>query len=162
MDRVAEIWALATSTRDAIDPAPLEASRERIDDALAEPGSFVLVAEAGDDVIGFALVHRERGASGRDAELRFLATDPAHWGAGAATALLEALPSVLREAGYERACLTVYAPNPRARSLYEHMGWAHDGTPPRPSKRTGKMKLRYTLRLSPGMGPLGLEPSPPD
>ncbi|HET8673263.1 MAG TPA: GNAT family N-acetyltransferase [Thermoleophilaceae bacterium] len=147
VDRVAEIWALATSTRDAIDPAPLEVSRERIDEALAEPGSFVLVAERAGDVIAFALVHRERGAGERAAELRFLATDPAQWSAGAATELLEALPGVLREAGYERVCLTVYAPNPRARSLYEHMGWARDGTPPRSSKRTGKLKLRYRLSL---------------
>jgi GNAT superfamily N-acetyltransferase len=147
VERVAEIWALATSTRDAIDPAPLEASRERIDEALAEPGSFVLVAEAGGEVIAFALVHRERGASQHDAELRFLGTHPAHWGAGAATKLLESLPGVLREAGYERACLTVYAPNPRARGLYEHLGWIHDGAPPRPSRRTGKLKLRYTLDL---------------
>jgi len=147
VERVAEIWALATSTRDAIEPAPLEASRQRIDEALAEPGSFVLVAEGAGSVIAFALVHRERGATERDAELRFLATDPAHWGAGAATQLLETLPAVLRQAGYERACLTVYAPNPRARSLYEHLGWLHDGAPPRPSKRTGKLKLRYTLDL---------------
>jgi hypothetical protein len=55
---------------------------------------------------------------------------------------------VLRQAGYERACLTVYVPNPRARSLYEHLGWDHDGGPARPSKRTGKLKLRYTLDLS--------------
>jgi len=149
---VAEIWALATSHRDAIHPAPLEASRERVGEALGEPGSFVLVAEAGGEVVAFALVHRERGASERAAELRFLATDPARWGAGAATALLTALPSVLTEAGYERACLTVYAPNPRARSLYEHLGWIHDGAPARRSKRTGKLKLRYTLGLSRGHG----------
>jgi len=148
MERVAEIWALATGARDAIDPSPLEASRERIDEALGEPGSLVLVAAPGDEVIAFALVHRERGAGDRDAELRFIATDPTHWGVGAATALLEALPGALRQAGYERACLTVYAPNPRARRLYEHLGWTHDGAPPRRSTRTGKMKLRYTLDLS--------------
>jgi len=147
VERVAEIWALATSTRDAIEPVPLEASRERIDEALAEPGSFVLVATLGDEVIAFALVHRERGARDREAELRFLATDPRHWSAGAATALLVTLPGELRQAGYQRACLTVYAPNPRARSLYEYLGWTRDGAPPRRSTRTGKMKLRYTLDL---------------
>jgi len=52
----------------------------------------------------------------------------AHWGLGLGRALMQAVERRARAAGLIRLELTVFAPNARARRLYERLGYAVEGT----------------------------------
>lgn len=61
-------------------------------------------------------------------QLYVLYTDPAHWGAGHGSAVLERIHRRLAADGHERAQLWVAAGNDRSIGFYEHHGWSRDGT----------------------------------
>jgi len=61
-------------------------------------------------------------------------------------ALLVAAAALLREAGFVRAVLDVYADNLRAVRLYEKLGWHRIGSP-RPHAGTGRLLADYSLDL---------------
>lgn len=90
--------------------------------ALADLDQEHVIAEDGDDVVGFAVLAGLRGGEG--VELRRMAVAPAHRGSGRGRALLQA---VLVRA-YQHHCaqtvwLDVKEHNRRARSLYESAGF---------------------------------------
>lgn len=96
--------------------------------ARVPPRWSVLVAETPDAVVGFATTGQcsdpDRAESG---ELFALYLDPACWGDGVGSQLLEGAEAVMRTAGYRDAILWVLADNERARSFYEHRGWVTNG-----------------------------------
>jgi GNAT superfamily N-acetyltransferase len=107
---------------------------------LAEPGVDVLVLEEPDGLVAYAA---------HDAcWLRHLAVHPRHWGAGIATAAVEAALAGMRRRGSTDASLWCLADNHRARRLYEHLGWRatperqESPWPPHPAE------MRYTRPLS--------------
>lgn len=51
----------------------------------------------------------------------------AHWGRGLARALMRRIEAAARAAGHRRLELSVFAPNMRARRLYEGLGYDHEG-----------------------------------
>jgi ribosomal protein S18 acetylase RimI-like enzyme len=89
--------------------------------------SVILVAERDGEVIGFAAAGPSPDPQGAG-ELYAINIDPAHWGAGAGRALLEAAQAELARLGFAEAVLWVLPANVRARRFYEIAGWTADGT----------------------------------
>jgi ribosomal protein S18 acetylase RimI-like enzyme len=149
VDEVAQIWAEATAARDGDeDVADLEVSRPLIAGVLdRSPRALLLIARTGEGTAaGFAAVEPLGSADESAAEIRYLGVRPRMWGHGVGEALLRALPERLREAGFGRAVLSVYADNSRATALYERLGWQLSGAAT-PHRLTGKPERHYELRL---------------
>jgi ribosomal-protein-alanine N-acetyltransferase len=89
-------------------------------DALAAPsaGRHAVVAEAGDRVVGYAVLR----VAGDVADLDRIAVDPGHRRDGLATALLRAVGDASREAGADRLLLEVSEGNTGARAFYAARG----------------------------------------
>lgn len=101
--------------------------RRRYGPWLAQPGSFVLLAERGERPIGYALVTVEEGYDGwgageRLGEVRDLAVLPEERGAGVGRLLLERVTAELAAGGIERYRLMVLSANVDAVRLYERLG----------------------------------------
>ena len=111
----------------------------------------LLVAVVGDEVVGFTGfgpvldADSERPTTG---QLYGIDVRPDRWGRGVGRALLAAAHSGLAERGHDSALLWVLPGNQRARSVYEHYGWRHDG-----AERTADVfgvtvpEVRYRRRL---------------
>lgn len=103
-----------------------ELTPDRFRELIANPKSVVLLAEIGQDIVGFtALVHHCGNAKIRarsPAELRKLYIDPIYHGAGVSDALMR---EVLRETSHDcdAVWLSVYSGNPRAIAFYTHWGF---------------------------------------
>lgn len=131
IDRRAEHWRRALSS-----------SREQ---------APLLVAVAGDDVVGFAGFGPARDG-GSDVttvgQLYGIDVRPDRWGLGVGGALLAAVHAGLVDLGYRSAVLWVLPGNRRARTVYEHHGWRYDG-----ANRTAEAfgvtvpEVRYRRRL---------------
>jgi ribosomal protein S18 acetylase RimI-like enzyme len=89
----------------------------------------VLVAEADGRVVGYGKIEHptELPASDHVWYVAGLAVDPGFEGRGAGRALMEALMDLARERGGTRMTLRVFAPNDRARRLYEGLGFEVEG-----------------------------------
>lgn len=88
-------------------------------EAMAAPGMDVLVAAAGSEVAGHAVI----AARGGDAELANLAVGTAHRGAGVGEVLLARAVDVARGRGARRVLLAVRVSNLAAIRLYERFGF---------------------------------------
>ena len=108
---------------------PPEARWDELPARWLEGESTVLVAERGEEVVGFAVVR----ASGDDdaapgtGELDGFYTHPSVWGLGVGRALLDEAVARLAAAGYGDATLWTAEENHRPRRIYEQAGWAVDG-----------------------------------
>lgn len=94
---------------------------------LAEPGAFVMLAEADDTVVGYALVHmrgqEESWQTGaRIAELETLAVLPGRRGTGTGRRLIEAVYDELRRLGISQIGVSVIATNADAIRFYDRLG----------------------------------------
>lgn len=94
-------------------------STEAFAEAMAAPGMDVLVAVAGSDVVGHAVLTAGEG----DAELANLAVAAAHRGAGVGEVLLAGAVDVARGRGARRVLLAVRGSNVAAIRLYERFGF---------------------------------------
>jgi len=104
-------------------------------DQLAASGARVEVALAADGAVaGFVVIHPATGY------LDQLAVGPAHWGTGAA----EALMAQARRLSPALVALDVNQDNPRAVRFYEKMGLAivSEGENPMSGRRTFRMEWR--------------------
>jgi ribosomal protein S18 acetylase RimI-like enzyme len=97
-------------------------------------------------VVGFATAAPRSPGDETTAELRYIGVLPDAWGRGAGTSLLLSAAALLREAGFARAVLEVYADNARAVRLYEKLGWRRIGAAPPPGV-TGRWLEDYGLDL---------------
>ncbi len=108
-------------------PESWRVRRALYEEWLAEPGAFVLMAEAGGRPVGYALV-RVRGpeetweTGDRIAVLETLAVLPGHRSRGIGSALLERLYDELRGAGIGELEVAVISTNSDARRFYERQG----------------------------------------
>lgn len=95
-----------------------------------DPRVSVLIAEADDRVVGFAVTRpsADADAGAPMGELDAFYTDPAAWGKGAGRALLRAAVEALDAAGFSDATLWTAELNHRPRRIYEIAGWSPDGT----------------------------------
>jgi GNAT superfamily N-acetyltransferase len=99
---------------------------------LAEPDSFVLLAERAGTPVGYAAVHVHDGSptwptGERAGELETLSVLPDERGRGTGTALLEAVREQLRAAGAEELAVYVVATNADAIRFYERHTFATSG-----------------------------------
>lgn len=69
----------------------------------------------------------------------------AQWGLGLGRALMQAVERRARAAGLIRLELTVFAPNERARRLYERLGYAVEGTKRRSVELPGRGRVDEIL-----------------
>jgi ribosomal protein S18 acetylase RimI-like enzyme len=89
----------------------------------------VVVAELDGRAVGWAKMNHptELPASAHVWHVTGLAVDPEFEGRGAGRALMDALIELARERGGRRMTLRVFAPNERARRLYERLGFEEEG-----------------------------------
>ncbi len=95
---------------------------------LAEPGAFLLIAEAEGRVVGYAMVRTEGPLDGWDshgplAELESLAVLPGLRGRGIGRLLVEAAEEQLRAAGISSLLIGTVAGNRAAIGFYQHLGY---------------------------------------
>jgi len=100
------------------------------------PGSEILVAEAGGEPAGFALLETGRDYFDRreHAHLGILAVARGSEGLGVGSALVGAAEEWARRRGHARLTLNVFERNSRARRLYERLGFSAE-------------TLRYTKKV---------------
>jgi ribosomal protein S18 acetylase RimI-like enzyme len=89
----------------------------------------VVVAELDGRVVGWGKIEHptELPASGHVWHVTGLAVDPSFEGRGAGRVLMEALIELARSRGGRRMTLRVFAPNERARRVYEGLGFEVEG-----------------------------------
>lgn len=148
LDIAAQIWAEATSTRDGDDDvAPLNISRPiiaRVLESSRRALLLVILNDAG-EAVGFAAI-APVPENAEMAEFHYVGVSPYVWGGGFGKQLMAAVPAVLKERDFTAAKLAVYADNPRAVRLYEHLGWRRHGDPA-PHPRSGRTEQEYRLSI---------------
>jgi GNAT superfamily N-acetyltransferase len=93
-----------------------------------DEGSRLLIAESGDERMGFALLEelRDYFTLERHGHIGILAVTEAAEGHGAGAALMRAAESWARDRGYRTLTLNVFGDNRHARAVYEHLGFVQD------------------------------------
>jgi GNAT superfamily N-acetyltransferase len=93
-----------------------------------DDGSRLLIAEAGDTRVGFALVEEVRDyfTLERHGHVGILAVAAGAEGTGAGGALLRAAEAWARDRGFKTLSLNVFSGNRHARSVYEHLGFEEE------------------------------------
>jgi len=93
-----------------------------------DDGSRLLIAEAGDSRVGFALVEelRDYFTLERHGHVGILAVTAGAEGRGAGGALLRAAEAWSRDRGFRSLTLNVFSGNRHARAVYEHLGFEED------------------------------------
>ncbi|HSK07603.1 MAG TPA: GNAT family N-acetyltransferase [Acidimicrobiia bacterium] len=131
-----------------LDSLDVTARTETWDRIIRQGRVRVLVAEVGDQIVGFCTV----GSSAEEGwgEVYSIYLSPGHWGRGLGRHLLVTGEKALAESGRERALLWVLDTNRRAREFYQRQGWVL-GKPIR-IERFGDQdvtEVRYEKSLSP-------------
>lgn len=125
VDSTVDRWYDPESLRETI------AAAAGADSAVTGEETVFLVAEREGAIRGFANAgpapDSENGPEA-DAFLARLYVHPDHWGAGIGTALTRRLARRLRDAGYERVWLEVFAENDPGRGFYESLGFERVGS----------------------------------
>lgn len=101
--------------------------RARYQQWLSSPGAFLILAEGGDGLAGYALVSVGEGMQGwatgdRVGDVHDIAVLPSERNRGIGTALLDAVEADLANAGIWDIRLNVIAANRQALRLYEGRG----------------------------------------
>lgn len=115
-EAIVALWDRCALTR------PWNDARADLSLALKGPASAVLVAEAGDVLVGATLV----GHDGHRGALYYLAVDPSHRAKGLGRTLVEAAEAWLRAAGISKLNVMIRDDNAGARRFYEVIGFAAD------------------------------------
>jgi ribosomal protein S18 acetylase RimI-like enzyme len=124
-------------------------SRRAMRDHVASPTALMLVAEAGNGPVGYALAFFRAGSS--TARLYSIAADPTAAPAGTGRALLAAVEEGALQRGASAVRLEVREDNTRAIALYERAGYRLQG------RRAGYYQdgadaLLYRRELAPSAG----------
>jgi GNAT superfamily N-acetyltransferase len=94
----------------------------------SDEASRLLIVEAGDRRLGFALLEelRDYFTLDRHGHVGILAVTNEAEGRGAGGALIRAAEAWARERGYRTLTLNVFSGNSHAREVYEHLGFEPD------------------------------------
>ena len=94
----------------------------------SDEGSRLLIVEAGERRLGFALLEelRDYFTLDRHGHVGILAVTDEAEGRGAGGALIRAAEAWARERGYRTLTLNVFSGNNHAREVYEHLGFEPD------------------------------------
>jgi len=133
--------------REELESMPVDGTRWRGRLESPPPGWTTFVAEDDGELVGFASLGPSRDEHGLG-ELYAIYVEPARWSTGVGRALLASAEHRLARE-YREATLWVLEDNPRARTFYEHAGWAPDGAR-KAEARFGvrAAEVRYRKRLS--------------
>jgi GNAT superfamily N-acetyltransferase len=113
---------------DGLDPVARLARWEAILQDTDWTGEGTLVAEDGDELVGFARLCPERDTQLRTAgEVAAFHVAPDHWRKGVGGRLMSAALRQLTDAGFDTAMLWVLSGNEGAIRFYEATGWRADG-----------------------------------
>jgi len=105
----------------------------RIAERMSRDGARLFIAEAEGKLAGMLLGSPAREEDGEGPiiphlmHVSWVAVDPASWGRGIATRLMETLMEYARESGFRRAQLWTHQTNTRAQRIYERLGFAATG-----------------------------------
>ena len=135
-DRLKPLWLALHGHHQSVAPPAVyqpderswHARRAAYEQWLASPGSFVLVAERGNSVVGYALVAVRPGpddtwvSGDRLAELETLSVAPEERGQGVGTRLLDAVDAELARLGIGDLFIAALVGNEGAIRLYERRG----------------------------------------
>ncbi len=107
--------------------------RALYEELFRKPDTFLLLASAGDDLVGYALVHVTPapetwiadtwGTGGRIAELESIAVLPEHRGAGIGTRLMDECHRGIEALGVDDVIVGLLPGNEGALRLYERHGY---------------------------------------
>jgi GNAT superfamily N-acetyltransferase len=140
LELVEPLWSALREHHGAVAP-DLGATRERAsswelrraqyEEWLAEPDSFLLLAERAGTPVGYAMVHLHGGSptwpSERAGELETLSVLPGERGQGTGAALLEAVREQLHALGADELSVFVVSTNADAIRFYERHLFAPSG-----------------------------------
>ena len=116
---------------------------EALETALSKPGTAFLVAEKGDDAVGFThgVVTEDEG------DVLRMAVHPDHQGEGVGTALHERLCEDLQDFNMERMRAIDLASNEGGRQFYEQQGFERTGEGEVEIGGEQRREVVYTLEL---------------
>jgi RimJ/RimL family protein N-acetyltransferase len=135
---------------DGLDPADRAATWRRLLEAEPSGRHLDIVLDT-DGVAGFAAYGPAGDEEPGTGELYSINLDPASWGHGLGSALLEHVRSALCDDGFGQAVLWVEPANARARAVYERAGWSPDGGARRETVMGATVdEVRYRIDLGPG------------
>lgn len=126
--RVAE-RSLRASYDDLLDAADVERAveewyaRERLADQAAADDAALVLAEAGDEVVGFAQCELLTHAAWTDGRVLWLHVAPAHRDEGVAADLIAETEERLEAAGADRVSASVLAGHEAGNAFYRHHGY---------------------------------------
>jgi GNAT superfamily N-acetyltransferase len=111
---------------DALDPSKRAAMWSK---AIERPDTVVLVASAGDTLVGFCSVLRSRDTDAAPGvgEIAAIYVDPSVWRSGIGRALVEAAIAEALPRNFAELTLWVLTGNAGARAFYESCGFRADG-----------------------------------
>ena len=125
--RIREAGAIARLSRDQVEAGlPWRWTPERVRRCMREPAVNAIVAAAGTELLGFALMHYLEA----EAHLLLLAVDPGHRREGIGRALVGWLEATALVAGIGTIRLEVRAANGGARAFYRELGYREGRTLP--------------------------------
>ena len=129
---VVAVWRAANTTRRNGQP-PTPKHEERVRSFVEKPDAFLIVADAGGEVVGVALGMQGRADDGAGlpipglCHVSMIFVAPERWGEGIGGQLVDAVLTGARSRGYSRIQLWTQSGNPRAQSLYEGRGFRLSG-----------------------------------
>jgi GNAT superfamily N-acetyltransferase len=106
-----------------------EVNAERWYELIEDPGVSMLMAEEGDELLGFSACgeSRDDDADPSVGEVRSFFVAAGCWGRGVGRELMAAVLDSLRERGCTEATVWSFAANERANAFYERAGFTRDG-----------------------------------
>ena len=122
-------------------------SAATIEQQMAQPGAFFLVAEQGDCLLGFAHLFVSAKRAGEFVVTRLYVQEP-FTGKGVGKALLDAAEKLVRDKAGSAISLTAWAENARARAFYERQGYDDVGPSTYTFENDSYPTRRFLKRLS--------------
>jgi GNAT superfamily N-acetyltransferase len=106
-----------------------EVNAERWYELIEDPGVSMLLAEEGDELLGFSASgeSRDDDADPSVGEIRSFFVTTGRWGRGIGRELMATVLDSLRERGCTEATVWSFAVNERANAFYERAGFTRDG-----------------------------------
>lgn len=138
-----------------LDNLTIEGRIQEWNEILTLGGGYIVVCTNNERIIGFAGCGECRDddlSDGRTGELYAIYLDPAFWGQGYGTTLLNTALALLQRDDYRLVTLWVLEGNQRARGFYEYVGFVADGDIKIEALPGGVevREVRYRRRLPPG------------
>ena len=136
-------------TYDELDPETIDETiddwygDERLEQSLSKAGTAFLVAEKGDEIVGFT----HGVVSGAEGDILRMSVHPDHQGEGIGTALHERLCEDLQDFNMERVRAIDLASNEGGQQFYEQQGFEQTGEGTVEMGGRERKEVVYTLEL---------------